>query len=456
MNGANHAASAKGVVRDSCASAAPVNVSVGRRLRRALGIQAAVIGVVCVIGVLAAAFTIENVLITRALEDEADYYWKLVASDPSTAAPNTQNLTGYLARRGDDSEMPPELRILGAGHHDLPTTADVKLAYVTVRGDKRLVLVFEGTKVRELSFIFGLAPLGLVLCVVYLSAWWSYRATRRAVSPVEWLARQVNALDPERPDPQKFKLDGMAGGPDREVLDLANALAGLTGRVNGLVDRERNFTRDASHELRSPLTVIRMAATLLLADSALDEKSKLSVERIQRAAKDMGELVEAFLLLARESELGLEFEPVCVNDAIAEEIERARMLAQHRDVDVCVVEDSRLLVQSTDKVVSTIIGNLIRNAVDYTEAGAVVVRIAPCSVEICDSGPGMEGHEVEQVFDAFYRGRAQGRGHNTGHGVGLTIVKRLSVRFGWPVTFDSTPGQGTCVTIRFPDAMITT
>jgi len=436
--------------------AAPVNGGVGLRLRRALGIQATVIGVVCVIGVLAAAFTIENVLITRALEDEANYYWKQVASKPSMPVPDTQNLTGYLAREGRVNDMPTELQGLAEGHHDLPTTADVKLAYVTTRDADRLVLVFEGTQVRELSFLFGLAPLGLVLCVVYMSAWWSYRATRRAVSPVEWLARQVNALDPERPDPQTFKLEGLMGAPDREVLDLANALAGLTGRVNDLVDRERNFTRDASHELRSPLTVIRMAATLLLSEPALEEKSKASVERIKRAAKDMGDLVEAFLLLARESELELEFEPVCVNDAITEEIERATLLVQHRDVEVRLIEDTRLLVQSTDKIISTIIGNLIRNAVDYTEAGAVVVRIAPSFVEICDSGPGMEGHEVEQVFDAFYRGRAQGRGHNTGHGVGLTIVKRLSGRFGWPVSFDSTPGQGTCVTIRFPGAMTTT
>ena len=434
----------------------PVNQGVGRRLQRTLGVQAAVIGIVCVIGVFAAAFTIENLLITRALEDEANYYWKLLESEPDTPAPNTLNLTGYLALAGRTQDMPAELSTLTEGHHDLPTDADVKLAYVTTRGADRLVLVFEGTQVRKLSILFGLAPLGLVLCVVYLSAWWSYRATRRAVSPVEWLARQVNAIDPERPDPRAFKLDGMVRAPDSEILDLANALAGLTGRVNDLLDRERNFTRDASHELRSPLTVINMAATLLLSERELDTKARASVERIRRAAKDMGDLVEAFLLLARESELGLEFEPVCVNDAIAEEIERARLLVQGRNIEVRVVEDTRLLVRSTDKVVSSIIGNLLRNAIDYTEEGEVLVRISAGSVEVCDSGPGMDGQEVEQLFDAFYRGRAQGRGHNTGHGVGLTIVKRLSSRFGWPITFDSTPGKGTCVTIRFPDAVAST
>ncbi len=431
-----------------------VNKGLARRLRSALVVQATVIGLLCVIGVFAAAFTIENVLITQALEDEAAYYWKLLESDPATPAPDTQNLTGYLLRDGHVANVPEELRELEDGHHDLPTTADVKLAYVATRGDNRLVLVFGGTEVRKLSFLFGLAPLGLVLSVVYLSAWWSYRATRRAVSPVEWLARQVNSLDPERPDPGLFNLDALARAPDREVLDLANALADLTERVNDLIDRERNFTRDASHELRSPLTVISMAATLLLNDKRLDDKARASVERIRRAARDMADLVEAFLLLARESQLGLDFEPVCVKDAIAGEIERARLLVQGRELEVRVVEEARLMLHSTAKIVSTVIGNLIRNAVDYTEHGAVVIRIASGFVEVCDSGPGMEGQEVEHLFEAFYRGRAQGQGHDTGHAIGLTIVKRLSDRFGWQITFASTPGQGTCVTIRFPEAEV--
>ena len=101
---------------------------------------------------------------------------------------------------------------------------------------------------------------------------------------------------------------------------MAGALTKLTQRVNAFVDRERNFTRDASHELRSPLTVIRMAADLLLAESSLDDRGKATVNRIKRAATDMVELVETFLMLARETEIGLEFEPVSINAAVEDEV----------------------------------------------------------------------------------------------------------------------------------------
>jgi signal transduction histidine kinase len=84
----------------------------------------------------------------------------------------------------------------------------------------------------------------------------------------------------------------------------------------------------------------------------------------------------------------------------------------------------------------------------YTDAGTVEVTVGPGRLVIEDTGPGMAPEEVASVFKPFYRaGRRRG-----GHGVGLTIVKRLSDRFGWPVGIDSEPGVGTRVTVEFPDA----
>ncbi|MBT6277710.1 MAG: HAMP domain-containing histidine kinase [Chromatiales bacterium] len=429
-----------------------LNEGLRRRLLRAIIVQATAIGLVAATGVWAAAFLIENVLIAEALKEEATHYWKLVDENGNTPVPDTRNLTGYSAPVGQRHLLPEPLSELAPGHHELSSSFDFRVAYVTERMNRVLVLVFEGRQVRELSLVFGLGPLGLVLVVVYLGAWFSYRSARRALSPVEWLARQVNELDPESPDPRKFQLNEQRLAAHGEIAVLANALEALTLRVNQFVERERNFTRDASHELRSPLTVVRMAADMLLDDCELSERSRIGAKRIKRAAVDMVELVEAFLLLSREEEVGVEFEDVSVNSVIRDEVERARLLAASRPVEVRLVEDVELTLSTSDKVLSSFIGNLVRNAVDYTEEGTVTVRIGEGFVRIDDEGPGMEVAEVERAFDAFYRGRAGGRGKSTGYGVGLTIVRRLSERFGWPVTFKSDRGQGTSVTVELPDS----
>ncbi len=96
-----------------------------------------------------------------------------------------------------------------------------------------------------------------------------------------------------------------------------------------------------------------------------------------------------------------------------------------------------------------LLGNLLRNAFSYTDAGEVAVEIGAASVVIRDTGVGMAPEQLDAMYRPFVRGDAARRG---GHGVGLTIVRRLSDRFGWPVTIESRPGVGTRVEIRFPDA----
>ena len=448
------------------------NGGVGRRLGRAFLLQALAIGVTAMIGVWAAAFTIEQVLIKQALEQEADYYWSLRAQQPDTPSPDTLNLTGYLARQGDRSAFPAALRDLTPGYHHLPTSADFSAAYISDRGVDRLALIFDGEQVRELSVFFGLVPLALVLIVLYLAAWLSYRAARLAVSPVEWLAREVHRLDPERPNASVFSPENLPGRPDREVVDLADALGRLARQVNEFLERERNFTRDASHELRSPLTVIRLAADMLLSEQELDHPARNSVNRIKRATNDIEELTEAFLLLARETERGLAIEPVDINEILVEEIERARLLVGTRPLSLKLLPECHMRLEASSKVLSVLLGNLLRNAVNYTDEGVVQVRIGRGFVEISDSGVGMAREEVDKVFRPFYRGaedeqtpspnsaRANSAQANAtparrrrgGHGVGLTIVKRLSDRFSWPVSIDSTPGVGTRVVVEFPTA----
>ena len=97
---------------------------------------------------------------------------------------------------------------------------------------------------------------------------------------------------------------------------------------------------------------------------------------------------------------------------------------------------------------SVLIGNLIRNACQYTDRGRVTVTVEADRVVVRDTGSGMSEQELKRAFVSFFRGD-QGRG--SGHGIGLTIVKRLADRFGWEVAMSSEQGVGTMVTVSFPE-----
>ncbi|MEM7255675.1 MAG: ATP-binding protein, partial [Pseudomonadota bacterium] len=104
------------------------------------------------------------------------------------------------------------------------------------------------------------------------------------------------------------------------------------------------------------------------------------------------------------------------------------------------------------KALAVLVGNLVRNACAYTEQGTIDITITENGLCIQDSGVGIPAGEMSKVFEAHYRG--QRRSDSTGHGVGLTIVKRFSDRFRWPLRIDSDVGKGTRVEVKFPDAVV--
>ncbi len=415
------------------------------RLGRTFLLQAAFISVAAIIGVFLASVVLEGVLIRQALREEAAHFWAERSRDPAFPLPGTLNLTGYLG------DPPADLAGLAPGYHDRTVDGAETVVLVGDHGGGRLYLVFDRSGVGRLATLYGLLPLAMVLLVLYLSTWLAFRASRRAFSPVIALARRVRELDPNAPQPARLDPDTLPGAADDEVRELAEALSRYSLRLAEFIDRERNFTRDASHELRSPLTVIQMAAGMLASDTTLSESAQRTVRRIRRAAGDMQELTSAFLLLARDSETGLPVEPVSLNEVVEDEIERARALAEGKPVRSSVRASCRLIVEAPEKVLAVLLGNLLRNAFSYTDAGEVIVDIGPGVVVIRDSGIGIAPEKVGEMYRPFVREDSTRRG---GHGVGLTIVKRLSDRFGWPITIESQPGVGTRVEVRFPEARI--
>jgi len=425
----------------------PIRTVSVRRFSRTITFHLLLVAFAAVLGTWGAGWIMEELLVRQALGLEAEYFWKQRQENPQFPLPDTRNLTAFLH---DAPETPDELRDLVPGFHDLMGHHHSYNVLVSEHQGERLILLFEGEQVRALSLWFGLVPLALVLIVVYVSLFLVYRFYRSSVSPVARLADQVESLQLESSQSPDFDVSDLPQGTDREIIVLGDALKDLVQRVNDFIAREREFTRDVSHELRSPLTVMRVACDLVLKDDALAERVRKPVTKIQRAAVQMTNLVEAFLLLAREPDRDIETSMVCVNDLLAEEVDRASILLEDRSVTVKTDFFNRLLVRAPERVVSVVLNNLLRNACTYTDEGSVMVSIQGTEVTITDTGIGMSEQDQDLAFRAFSRGSQARPG---GHGVGLNIVGKLSDRFGWPVTLRSAPGEGTTALVVFPDAV---
>jgi signal transduction histidine kinase len=420
------------------------------RLIKVFVLQLLAISIATVLGVYAAAWVVERVLVQEALNGEAEHFWSHYRSDPGFALPNTNNLRGYLAPGGDVSGLPQWLRDLEVGFgrvHEGEQSQPV--VHVSEDAGDRLYLVFDEVQVSQLAFYFGVAPLTGVLLLIYILTWVGYVLSRRAVSTVVQLAEAVRTYDfrsgvLEELDPEDF-----GAGNDPETLALINAFNQFMRRLDSFIQRERNFTRNASHELRTPLAVLRANLDLVTRRQGEDCPDAATFQRMARTVRDMESLVETLLILARESESRLHWSSVLVNDLVADVLDQVSRAIPRPEVKTAIRATGVMEIDAPERVLAIIFTNLLRNALSYTEEGHVHVLIDRNGVTVQDSGCGMSEADLERMFEPFYRGHDRS---NEGYGLGLSIVRRLCYRFGWHIHADSELGAGTEIRIEFPQA----
>mgnify|MGYP005847730025 CR=1 FL=1 len=416
------------------------------KFNRALLLQGGLIAIAALLSVFFATIVIDKFLINQAIKHEADYYWEQYRMDSELSLPNTSNLMGYFDRQRllENYQVEPNIE---PGFREFENQSGSYVLYTTQHAGQVLYLVYNRGEVDKLIAYYGLAPLAFVLVVLYLSMWLAYRFGHQALSPITWLATQVNRVDFNSADFSAVSRENLPDNIDDDIRILSDAIANLGERLEAFINRERNFTRDASHELRTPLTVIKIATDMMLSEQELEPPVKNSVIRIKRALSDMEELINVFLLLARESDQGLPREAVNLNAVVKEEIERARIFIENKPLQINFRDQAQVKLYAPEKVLSILIGNIIRNAILYTREGTVNITLTSNSVVVEDSGEGISEKDLREIFEPYHRGRSD----SGGHGLGLNIVGRLSERFNWPIDVNSRIGMGTRIEIRFPE-----
>ena len=300
----------------------------------------------------------------------------------------------------------------------------------------------SGGTVQPVTLVAILIALVAIACVT----WMTYRATRRLLAPMDWLLREVARWDPQRPDTQALAPGRIPASVQGNTRKMADALRGLGERMDAFIAREHDFTRDASHELRTPLTVIRVATDLLAHDQGLSERSRRSLARIQAANTEMESLLDALLLLARDEGVVLETEDFAAREIVEREIERVRPLIEGKGLTLDWQVDADPQLHAPPRILGVMLGNLLGNAVRFTERGRISVRLSADRVDVVDTGIGMDAAALAHAFEPFYRANLE---QHMGPGLGLSIAQRLGQRCRWPVQLVSTPGEGTRATILF-------
>ncbi len=398
-------------------------------LRRRIVIAFLLFGIVAsAFFAVVAALAIEGIevqLVDKRLE--AAVAW---AAPRQAAGLDVDMPAGLRFHRGDT--IPAPLRGLEDGVHkvDVGTVRLHVLAGHDARG--RWVLVDHESDYDKIEVVvysmFAAVFLGFVLLAAMLGGFLG----TRVVAPIRELVQSVG-LDHAPPE--------LTGRAD-ELGVLARALEAHTLELRAVLDRERYFTGDVSHELRSPLTVIMGAAEILMQQAAPGMRAP--AKRIYRAAHEAAECVTVLLLLARAPELGSQ--PLVAVEQVAEdEVEKYRPLVADKPVALRFADGPALPVRAPRELCAAAIGNLVRNACQYTDRGEVRVSVLAGRVVVEDTGPGLPPSVVATLGNGGSPSSGSG-----GTGLGLALARRICDFLGAGFAYEPCEGGGSRFTISFP------
>lgn len=294
----------------------------------------------------------------------------------------------------------------------------------------------------------------------------SYLVLRRTTGRLEQLAEAAGALRSGN-----LSARVQVGGEDEagrlqadfnamadELERTLHELQGERDRVAGLLDSRRQLIANVSHELRTPLATVRgYLEAALRREKAETAQLRADLEVMEREVERLERMIEDLFTLSRAEvgRLALRLESVDAGEIARRIVGTAAPLAWHRHKVELVAEAEPGLppARADGARLEQIVSNLVGNAVRHTPPGGVVavaVAAGPDTVrvEVSDSGEGIAPEDLPFIFDRFYRGTAARE--RDGAGLGLALVKELAEAMGGSVEAASTPGEGSCFTVRLP------
>ncbi len=308
----------------------------------------------------------------------------------------------------------------------------------------------ENLYVAQRRFLLVMAavfPIGLLL-----AGGGGWLLARRALRPVDQMVETTRRISAEH-------LTGRleTTGVNDELDRLAKTLNEMLERLDGAFNEMRQFSADASHELQTPLTILKGEIEVALRTPRTPEEYQRILESALEEINRISRLVEGLLLLARADAgvLRMDSRRVDLEQLLEEVYKQSRILAEARRVRLRIASVQPLTVQGDPELLRRLLLNLVDNGMKYTPSGGEVTLSLQsdgtrASLRITDTGIGLSAEEQEQIFKRFYRAAAAHSGGEGGAGLGLCIAKSIAEAHGGKIEVESTPGRGSTFRILLP------
>jgi len=392
------------------------------------------------------SFTIFSSIEERAIESalmlELESFRYRKSRNPDALPPSATLLRGIALPSPELQGISPDIDdVLGV---ERVTVGDVRYSMLqaAVAGEP-YALLYDRTAVDA-----GLGRLALFLLIAtaaltFMSYVIGSRLALRIVSPISQLLDELGEKSGKR-DPGAGDIGFAAADyPDNEIGELVRRIDTFARRLQGFIQRENHFAADVSHELRTPVAVIRGAAEVLQAHPGIPAACLPRLDSVRRSAVRMSELLEAMLLLSREADDSAY--PACaIGDVVEDVVADCRPALAGRPVEIRVDLQSHPILAVERSLAYVALSNIVRNACAHTDSGSITITVNDECLSVEDTGVGIP----EERFPSLFERHAKGE-QSTGHGLGLSIVARVSQRLGWRVELSSASGKGTTVRIHF-------
>ena len=298
-----------------------------------------------------------------------------------------------------------------------------------------------------LMYLLIVTPLALLL-----SAFGSYWLAGRAFRPIHHLtltAREIGAKD--------LSQRVLVPLPEDEVRDLSVIFNQMIERLEYAFTQQRRFVADASHELRTPVAVIRSMTELALSQPSDAEDNLLVLREVNAESERLGHLISDLLALARadEGQVKLDYEPVRLDLLTADVVSSLEPLADERKVALHIGDLKPTTVLGDAARLIQIIMSMVDNALIYTNAGGSVTlsvhaSASQASLVVRDTGIGIAKKDIPHIFERFYRADPARSKSVGGSGLGLAIVDWLVHAHDGTISVESDPGKGSTFTVMLP------
>jgi signal transduction histidine kinase len=383
----------------------------------------------------------ERRMIDATLASQMQHQLSLVEPGVINLRPDSQLTQVYVVPHGAESKLPVYLAGLSTGKFKRRNKENEYHILVKDFNHHRLYVSVDSLDINPLH---NRLPIYLVAGAIVFSvflAWIGYQLTSMLNTPIIKLSDQL------RKDPFQFD-HTQSYNHCREVGLLAQQIDKHTHNLREAAQREKEFTSNVSHELRTLIAVMRGTLELLSSDKNFNRQSQHRLRRLKQAVGQMGELIKLFMKLANPNVSNdQEMKGNCeVESAIRELLETKKNEIDNKGLTATLAVQKPAHANAPRTVLHVVLSNVLNNAIKYTDHGHIAITLKQHSITFEDTGPGIEKHDEPLIFERRYRA---GKTHIEGEGLGLAIVKKLCEHYGWTIDVNSVQGQGTQVQLFF-------